>query len=90
MCRDSNAGLASAVIEGAHQATHDIVLVMDADLSHPPEKIADMVMPLLDGTHDMVIGSRYVAGRCDTRMATGAENRFQNCHDPGSPFYRCE
>ena len=34
---------------------------MDADLSHPPEKIPDMVLALHAG-QELVIGSRYVAG----------------------------
>jgi dolichol-phosphate mannosyltransferase len=35
---------------------------MDADLSHPPERINDLVAPLLAGAADMVVGSRYVRG----------------------------
>jgi dolichol-phosphate mannosyltransferase len=35
---------------------------MDADLSHPPERIGDLVGPLLDRSQDMVIGSRYASG----------------------------
>ena len=54
ICRDSGGGLASAVIVGAKQANYEITLVMDADLSHPPERIPDMIMPLVDGSHDMV------------------------------------
>ena len=55
-------GLAGAVIAGARAAVGDWLVVMDADLSHPPEKIADLMRPLFEGKADMVIGSRYVAG----------------------------
>jgi dolichol-phosphate mannosyltransferase len=55
-------GLAGAVIAGARAAEGDWLVVMDADLSHPPEKIADLLRPLFEGTADMVIGSRYVEG----------------------------
>ena len=55
-------GLAGAVLEGAITAKTRWVLVMDADLSHPPERIADIIAPLLDGSQDMVIGSRYARG----------------------------
>ena len=55
-------GLASAIMAGARAAEGDLLLVMDADLSHPPERIGDLLAPLLDGTADMVIGSRYVKG----------------------------
>jgi dolichol-phosphate mannosyltransferase len=55
-------GLASAVMEGARAAQGKLLLIMDADLSHPPERINDLLAPLLNGTADMVIGSRYVEG----------------------------
>ena len=55
-------GLAAAVMEGARAAQGKLLLIMDADLSHPPERINDLLGPLLNGTADMVIGSRYVGG----------------------------
>jgi dolichol-phosphate mannosyltransferase len=55
-------GLAAAIISGALAAEGEVVLVMDADLSHPPERIKDLLAPLFAGTADMVIGSRYVPG----------------------------
>ena len=42
-------------------ARGDVLLVMDADLSHPPEKIPELVQAVRAGTA-FVIGSRYVAG----------------------------
>jgi dolichol-phosphate mannosyltransferase len=55
-------GLAGAVLAGARESRADVVLVMDADLSHPPERVPDLVRPLLDGSKDMIIGSRYAKG----------------------------
>jgi len=55
-------GLAGDVLAAARHAAGDIVVVMDADLSHPPRRIRDLVRPILDGTSDMVVGSRYVPG----------------------------
>jgi dolichol-phosphate mannosyltransferase len=55
-------GLAAAVMAGARAAEGRLLLIMDADLSHPPERIKDLLGPLLNGTADMVIGSRYVEG----------------------------
>ena len=55
-------GLAGAVMAGARAAAGDLLVVMDADLSHPPERIADLLHPLVDARADMVIGSRYVEG----------------------------
>src|SRR5215467_8775775 len=55
-------GLAGAIMLGAQAAHGEILLVMDADLSHPPERIKDLLAPLFDGTADLVIGSRYIKG----------------------------
>jgi dolichol-phosphate mannosyltransferase len=58
----AESGLASAIMSGAKAAEGELLLVMDADLSHPPERIGDLLALLLEGTADMVIGSRYVSG----------------------------
>jgi dolichol-phosphate mannosyltransferase len=55
-------GLAGAIMSGARAAHGEILLVMDADLSHPPDRIKDLVEPLFAGTADLVVGSRYVKG----------------------------
>ena len=60
ICRDDVSGLASAVCAGAKIAQGELLVVMDADLSHPPEKITELLAPLQAGSHDMAIGSRYV------------------------------
>jgi dolichol-phosphate mannosyltransferase len=49
-------------MSGARAAVGEILLVMDADLSHPPERINDLLAPLIAGTADLVVGSRYVTG----------------------------
>lgn len=59
--RPAKLGLASAVIEGARAARGELVVVMDADLSHPPEAVPDLVRALRSGA-DVAVGSRYVPG----------------------------
>ena len=59
--RKNERGLASAVVHGINNTTGDRVLVMDADLQHPPEVIPDLVKAAEDGA-DVVVGSRYVKG----------------------------
>jgi len=39
--READRGLSAAVLDGIARARCDLVVVMDADLSHPPEKIPD-------------------------------------------------
>lgn len=55
-------GLSGAVLAGARAARGDVLVVMDADLSHPPEEIANLIRPLREDRAEMVIGSRYIAG----------------------------
>src|SRR6266850_3307499 len=59
--RPGKAGLASAVIAGFKEARGDILVVMDADLSHPPEVVPALVKAIEDGA-DLAVGSRYIAG----------------------------
>jgi dolichol-phosphate mannosyltransferase len=59
--RAGKAGLASAVIAGFAAARGDILVVMDADLSHPPETVPALVDAIEHGA-DLAVGSRYVAG----------------------------
>ena len=61
MERPGKAGLASAVFAGAAQACGRFVAVLDADLSHDPEVLPEMLERAEDGC-DVVIGSRYVRG----------------------------
>src|SRR5882724_4952057 len=55
-------GLAGAIMSGARAAQGEILLVMDADLSHPPDRINDLLAPLFTDAADLVVGSRYVRG----------------------------
>jgi dolichol-phosphate mannosyltransferase len=54
--------LSLAVLEGLRRARGRYLVVMDADLSHPPEQIPAMLALLDQPPTDFVIGSRYVSG----------------------------
>ena len=61
--RSGKLGLGSAVIAGfryAIQHSYTYLLTLDADLSHPPRYVPDMLA--LREEADIVIGSRYVPG----------------------------
>jgi len=97
ICRDDEIGLATAVCAGAKAARGDLLIVMDADLSHPPEAIPNLLQPLVQGSHDMVIGSRYIPGgstpewpfvrRIASRLATLPARLFTEVHDPLAGFF---
>lgn len=59
--RPGKLGLATAVLDGVRSSRGDYVVVMDADLQHPPEVIPRMYEELIKG-YDIVIASRYVVG----------------------------
>jgi dolichol-phosphate mannosyltransferase len=60
--RTSNRGLSAAVLDGFREARGQVAVVMDADLSHPPEALPQLVSPVLQGRADIVVGSRHVPG----------------------------
>lgn len=81
--RERKAGLAGAYRAGfrrALQEGYDLVVEMDADLSHQPEELPT----LLDGArrHDVTVGSRYVPGGSVTnwglvrRLLSRGGNRY--------------
>ncbi len=60
--RKAKNGLSSAILHGIHNAKGDTIVVMDSDLSHPPQIIPKMLDLLRHYQYDMVIASRYVTG----------------------------
>ncbi|ALQ50205.1 glycosyltransferase family 39 protein [Nitrosomonas ureae] len=54
--------LTASILTGVAAAKNDVIVVMDADLSHPPEQLRALVAPILENSHDVVVGSRYIAG----------------------------
>lgn len=95
--RRDERGLSSAVLHGLRRAAEDTFVVMDADLSHPPEKIPDLVSALDDGG-DFAIGSRYVPGggteddwgwfrQLNSAVATGLAWPLTSARDPMAGFF---
>jgi dolichol-phosphate mannosyltransferase len=60
--RSGPRGLAESVLDGIDASDAPVIVVMDADLSHPPESLPSLVESILSGQSDFVIGSRYVEG----------------------------
>jgi dolichol-phosphate mannosyltransferase len=58
--RKNKRGLSSAVVDGIASTDSENVIVMDADLQHPPEVLPDIVKALEN--HDFVMASRYIKG----------------------------
>ena len=105
--RDAKSGLGSAYRAGSAwgiERGDEILCQMDADLSHDPGALPDIVGPVAAGQADMVIGSRYVPGGSiphwprRRRALSKYGNRYAafllgfNVHDATSGFraYRAE
>lgn len=94
---DARKGLSGDIIRGAAETQAEIVLVMDADLSHPPSAIEHLVRPLIENTHDLTIGSRYIPGggtpgwpwyrQLTSRVAALLAWPLVNVEDPMSGFF---
>ena len=60
--RKNERGLGSAIHRGLRESTGEILSVMDADLSHPPEVMPRLYRAVVEDGYEMAIGSRYVRG----------------------------
>jgi glycosyltransferase involved in cell wall biosynthesis len=59
---DNRKGKGDGLRVGLEHATREVVVFMDADLSHDPADIPRLVRPILDGEADLVLGSRMRGG----------------------------
>lgn len=96
--RRGERGLATAVLRGFAAAIGDVCVVMDADFSHPPKAIPELVAAIRTGGCDMAIGSRYVRGsavdaswswlrRVNSRVATLLARGLTDVADPMAGFF---
>jgi dolichol-phosphate mannosyltransferase len=90
-------GLSSAVVEGFAHAQAPVLLVMDADLSHPASAIPLLYQTILEGA-DFAIGSRYVSGGStderwstyrwlNSKVAAWLAKPLVPLHDPTAGFF---
>ena len=95
--REPRRDLSLSVLFGIGIARGGRIVVMDADLSHPPERIPDLLRAL-DGGVDIAVGSRYAPGGgidrnwrlsrlLVSRAATLLARPLTNCSDPMSGFF---
>jgi len=95
--RTSDRALSAAVLDGMRRARGEVLVCMDADLSHPPQALPHMLSKLEAGA-DFVIGSRYVDGGStaddwsflqwlNSRVATALARPLTNVADPMAGFF---
>ncbi|MEM0439671.1 MAG: glycosyltransferase, partial [Sulfolobales archaeon] len=60
--RSGHRGLTSAIMRGFAESRGKYIVVMDADLQHPPETIPGLFEKASNEDLDVVIASRYIKG----------------------------
>jgi dolichol-phosphate mannosyltransferase len=95
--RTTDRGLSQSVLDGLYRSSADFLVVMDADLSHPPESIPHLILALENGA-DFAVGSRFVEGGStdddwgmfrwlNSRIATLLAMPLSRLKDPMSGFF---
>jgi dolichol-phosphate mannosyltransferase len=95
--RGRKLGLASAVHDGFARARGEVLVVMDADGSHRPSSIPDLVAAVTTGGAEFALGSRWVPGgnaaglsrgrRLVSSGATALARPLVRVKDPMSGFF---
>jgi dolichol-phosphate mannosyltransferase len=95
-------GLSGAVLEGFGRASGEVLVVMDADLQHPPELLPALIGPVGCGLADLAVASRYtgsgssagldgpvrrVASKWSRGVTRAVVVRSQSVSDPLSGFF---
>ena len=79
---DGAGGLGGAVVEGMRLASGAWIVVMDADLQHPPEVVPGLIAAGLRDGADLVVGTRYRGGG----KRDGLSDSYRRIVSGGSTF----
>ena len=90
--------LSLSVLDGITESQYETILVMDADLSHPPAVIPQMLELLQKNATSFVVGSRYADGGsfdrdwgiwrfANSHIATLIAKPLSDCSDAMSGFF---
>ena len=97
--REKRRSLSASVLRGALSARFPFVAVMDADLTHDPKDLPNLIRPVLKGDVDVAVGSRCqgaefhlnttVLRSIISGMGISLARLFTHVRDPLSGFFVC-
>lgn len=73
---EKNQGKGAAILTAIRYASGDFLIVQDADLEYDPDEYRKLLPPLLDGTANVVYGSRFKGAVRNMRFANRMANRI--------------
>lgn len=69
---------------GASKSSPDVVVTIDADMQHDPRDIPRLIEPIINGSADIVVGSRFVkGGKSDMPLYRRIGTFLLNSHEKG-------
>jgi glycosyltransferase involved in cell wall biosynthesis len=72
---ERNRGKGHAIRLGLAAAAGDVIAIQDADLELDPAQLGSLIGPILEGTTDVVYGSRFLTGTASAPLLTLLANR---------------